>query len=87
MMQFLWRALTMGSAAVALFFLRFWIVGRERLFLFFALAFAALSVHWFGLGIVNPTAESRHYLYVLRLVAFLLIIAGIVDRNRSARRR
>jgi hypothetical protein len=39
------------------------------------------------IGIVNPTAESRHYLYVLRLVALLLIIAGIVDKNRSARRR
>jgi hypothetical protein len=28
--------------------------------------------------------ESRHYVYVLRLLAFLLLIAGIVDKNRRS---
>ncbi|HVL85761.1 MAG TPA: DUF5985 family protein [Pseudonocardia sp.] len=83
---FLWGALAMASATVAVFFLRFWAHGRDRLFLFFALGFAAFALHWLGLGIVAPPVESRHYLYVLRLLAFLLILAGIVDKNRSTRR-
>jgi hypothetical protein len=84
---FLWGALAMASATVAVFFLRFWTQGRDRLFLFFALGFATFGLHWLWLGIVAPPVESRHYLYLLRLLAFLLIIAGIVDKNRTTRRR
>jgi hypothetical protein len=86
MSLFLWGACAMASGSVAVYFLRFWVQGRDRLFLFFALAFAALALHWLGLGIVRPPEETRHYLYLLRLVAFLLIIAGIVDKNRVTRR-
>jgi len=32
-------------------------------------------------------AESRHWFYVLRLLAFALIAIGIVDKNRSLGRR
>ncbi len=75
----------MASATVALYFLRFWMQSRDRLFLFFATAFAAFALHWIGLGIAQPPVESRHYLYVLRLLAFLLILVGIIDKNRSTR--
>ena len=83
---FLWGACAMASGTVAVYFLRFWVQGRDRLFLFFALAFAALALHWLGLGIVRPPEETRHYLYLLRLLAFLLITAGVVDKNRATRR-
>jgi hypothetical protein len=86
MTLFLWGALAMASATVSIFFLRFWTQGRDRLFLFFSLGFAAFALHWLGLGIAQPPAETRHYLYVLRLLAFLLILAGIIDKNRSTRR-
>lgn len=87
MSLFLWGALAMASATIAIFFLRFWTQSRDRLFLFFAMAFAAFALHWLGLGIVAPPEESRHYLYLLRLLAFVLILAGIVDKNRTTRRR
>lgn len=79
---FLWGALAAASLVVSLFFFRFWRVSGERLFGFFAFAFAAFSANWIGLALIHPPVESRHYLYLLRLAAFLLIIFGIVDKNR-----
>jgi Family of unknown function (DUF5985) len=81
---FIWGCLATASLTVSLFFLRFWRLSRERLFLFFALGFLTLAANWAGLALINPPVESRHYLYVLRLIAFLLIIVGIVDKNRRS---
>lgn len=85
MRQFIWGMLTTESAVAALFFLQFWRVSGDRLFLYFALAFAAMTANWIGLSAVDPAFELRHYLFLSRLLAFLLIIAGIVDKNRRSR--
>jgi hypothetical protein len=85
MRTFLWGALTMGCAMIALHFMRYWRTSRDRLFIFFGIAFAVLAVNWLSLAIVDPTVEGRHLVYFLRLAAFLLIIIGIVDRNRRSR--
>jgi hypothetical protein len=82
MNQAIWGALTMACWVAGLFFFRFWKPSRDRLFLFFSAAFWLLGVHWLALVIINPPVETRPYFYVLRLLAFLLIIAGIVDKNR-----
>lgn len=86
MNQFLWGALAMASLVAGLLFLRFWTLGGDRLFLFFATAFGMLSLNWAVLGIVNPPWETAFYVYLLRLAAFVLIILGIVDKNRRAAR-
>jgi hypothetical protein len=65
------------------FFWRFWQESRDQLFRMFALAFWLLCASWVILGVFNPTGESRPYGYVLRLLAFLLLIVGIVQKNRS----
>jgi hypothetical protein len=83
--DFLWGALVMGSAVASMFFFRFWRSSRDRLFLFFALAFALLGASWAWIATGTPQAETRHYAYVLRLLAFVLIIVAIVDKNRRAR--
>jgi hypothetical protein len=85
MRPFIWGVLTTESAMAALFFLRFWRLSGERLFLYFALAFVAMAVNWVGLSAVDPAFELRHFVYLFRLLAFVLIIAGIVDRNRRSR--
>lgn len=72
---------------ISLFFLKYWSATRERLFASFAAAFAALSVHWAVLGLGDLRSETRHYVFLLRLLAFALIIVGIADKNRSARGR
>ena len=75
-------ALAMSSSVAAAFFFRFWKSSRDRLFLFFSAAFGTLAVDWGALALVDLADERRHYLFALRLCAFALIIAGIVDKNR-----
>ena len=70
----------------ALFFHRFWRATHDRFFLLFALAFLALGVNWFGLSVTGIPDEARTSLYLVRLVAYVLIIAAVVDKNRAARR-
>jgi hypothetical protein len=79
---FIWGAIAMGCTAIALCFLRYWRHTRERLFAFFALAFFSFAMNWIGLAFIDPGAELRHTLYLFRLAAFVLIILGIVDKNR-----
>lgn len=78
-------ALTIESWAIALFFLRFWRDSGDRLFIVFAIAFVILGVDWGVRGIWPPSAEARHYFYLARLVAFVLLIVAIIDKNRRAR--
>lgn len=78
---FCWGALSASSATAGLFFFRFWRESRDRLFVFFAVAFWMLALHWLGLSVVNPGVEVRHELYLVRLAAFVLIIIGIFDKN------
>jgi hypothetical protein len=73
----------MASAAISIFFLRFLRESRDRLFGFFAAAFAVLACDWLVQAFVVPRHESQHYLFLIRLLAFALILAGIVDKNRS----
>ena len=77
-------AIMMASAAAGLFFLRFWRKTRDRLFLVFALAFWILALNRVPLLFVTED-ETRTYFYVVRLVAFLLILGAIVDKNRKSR--
>jgi Family of unknown function (DUF5985) len=84
----MWGVLAMASLVAALFFLRFWRESRDRLFAFFALAFAGLAANWTGLAIIDqPTDEAQQeYAYIVRLVAFVILIIGIIDKNRRSDR-
>jgi Family of unknown function (DUF5985) len=84
MAQLLQGAIAMACMIAGLFFLRFWRVTHDRLFVFFALAFWVLGVHWAVLGVSDFQSEHRYVLYVPRLLAFILIIVGIVVKNRQA---
>lgn len=80
--QFLWGAVSMACFVAGLFFFKFWKQSRERLFLAFGAAFWMLALNWVLLAMLSTQDENRGYFYVLRLAAFLLLIVGIVDRNR-----
>ena len=86
MKDFLWGILTMASAVASLLFLRYGRVTRERLFLYFSAAFLAMTFNWLGLAIIEPDNEHRHVAYTLRLLAFVLILIGIIDKNVRAAR-
>lgn len=87
MNEFLWGAISATSFAIGLRFLRMWTDSRDRLFALFALAFWVLGLNWLLLAIAQPPDETRHYFFVLRLLAFLLIIAAILDKNWRKRPR
>jgi peptidoglycan/LPS O-acetylase OafA/YrhL len=75
---------TMAAALViALMFFRYWRQTRDRLFLMFALGFLVFSTSRLILAFFEEDDEGRVYVYGLRLVAFLLILAAIVEKNRS----
>ena len=83
-----WGLLTMASLVAALFFLRFWRETRERLFAFFSLAFLGLGATWLGLAIINHPADEaqQEYAYIVRLLAFVILLIGIIDKNRRSGR-
>jgi hypothetical protein len=82
---FLQGACTLACWVIGLFFLRFWRVSGDRLFLFFLAAFWAFAFNWLGLVVIEATDETRHWFYVVRLVAFALFAIGIVDKNRRTK--
>ena len=82
--EFFSGAIMLGAAAVALFFLRSWKRTRDRLFLLFGLAFALLSAERWVLSVVPTAHEVRPFVYLIRLCAFILILAAIVDKNRKS---
>jgi hypothetical protein len=82
MVTFLYGAAAMGCAIIGLFFFRFWRQSLDRLFLLFAMAFWMLAVDRIVLGIFAFATERREYVFLLRLIAFCLIIYGVVDKNR-----
>jgi hypothetical protein len=83
MNRYLLGVLTALAATIALFFLKFWRESRDRLFAFFAAAFAVLGLEWALHAVFSVRQESQHLLFVLRLLAFVLILVGIIDKNRS----
>ena len=85
MNQFMWGAIVMACATAGVFFIRFWRKTSDRLFAIFALAFWILGVHWFVLAWTNRN-EVHVALYAIRLLAFLLILFAIIDKNRASRR-
>ncbi len=78
-------AVAMACLASALFFLRFWKQSRDRLFSFFSLAFVLMAVNAVAAALLDVADERRHFIYVVRLIAFLLILYAIWDKNRAGR--
>jgi hypothetical protein len=83
-MQFLWGMLTMAHVVIALLLLRFWRLTRDHLFVYFAASFATLGVNWLALAVIRPAPEAQHLIYLIRLLGFVLLIIGIIDKNRRA---
>ena len=81
--DFLSGAVALAFLICGLFFLRFWRRTREELFLAFALSFALLGLGQTVLALANIPTEERGSLYLIRLVAFLLILFAIYRKNRA----
>ena len=82
MLDFILGMAVMASAVAGMFFLRFWRRTRDRLFAIFAAAFWLMGLNWLLLAVVE-TDEINSAVYGIRLLAFVLILLAIVDKNRK----
>lgn len=81
---FMSGAVTLGFLVAGLFFATFWRRTGDSFFLAFASAFVLLGLNQALLVFSGIPVEERSPLYLLRLVAFLLIIVAIVRKNARA---
>ena len=65
----------------SLFFLKFWIGTRDRLFLAFALAFVIEGLNRARFILFEHPSEASPGIYLVRLFAFALIAAAIAAKN------
>ena len=73
-------AITMASLVITLFFLRFWRSTGDRFFLYFSLSFLIEGLHRLYSALNNSTEDSPLH-YLIRLVAYGLILWAILEKN------
>jgi len=83
MSQLMMGAIAMACFVVGLFFLRFWRQTRDRFFLFFCISFWVDGINRLSYGLNMTADEHEPILYLVRFLAFLLILVAIVDKNRK----
>ncbi|MES2538703.1 MAG: DUF5985 family protein [Pseudomonadota bacterium] len=81
MSHMLLGAIVMASLVASLFFFRYWKTTKDRLFLFFALSFLIEAFNrllfWENLS----RSEDTDLYFLIRLVAYGLILFAILDKN------
>lgn len=82
---FLLGMIVTASLVAGAFFFKFWRQTRDGLFLAFAAAFIIEGLNRIGFLFVAHPNEGSPAIYLVRLIAFLLILAAIVRKNREAR--
>jgi len=82
--DFLSGAAALGFFACGLFFLRFWRRTHEQLFLAFALSFTLFGIGQTVIALAQVPTEEKGALYLIRLLAFLLILFAIYRKNRPS---
>ena len=75
-------ATAMASMVGGLFFLRFWRSTGDRFFLFFALSFFIEGINRLVLAPTSQDTDGAPAYYVIRLIAYGLILYAILDKNR-----
>jgi hypothetical protein len=91
MNSFIDGAILMEFLVAALFFLRFWKRSGDRFFLLFAIAFMIMAINRGALTWLTPgqqvPSEAHVTLYSVRLLAFLVLLIAIIDKNRTGAKR
>lgn len=83
MLDFVTGANATCALVALLFFVRFARQTGDPLFARFAVAFGLLGLHWLLLAATAPDQELRPLFYCIRLLAFVVIIAAIAEKNRA----
>lgn len=72
-----------ASIIAAMFFFRFWRSTGDRFFLLFALSFLIEGLNRFALYWLAGLDDLSPIYYLIRLIAYGLILAAIIDKNRK----
>lgn len=80
---FLLGVIVTCSFIAAGFFARFWFATRDVLFLGFAAAFALEGLNRIAFLFLDRPSAGDEYIYVVRLLSYLLILAAIANKNRT----
>ena len=78
---FVTGALCAGYVLAGLFFLRFWAQSRDRFFAAFAVAFWLMAINQVVAGLEPALHGEDSRAYLLRLLAYVVIIAAVLDKN------
>jgi hypothetical protein len=81
--QIIAGAIMMTFGTIGLFFWRFWKKSGDRFYVMFAAAFWILALNRLMLTTIPVADEGLPVYYLVRLLAFLLILTAIIDKNRS----
>ena len=76
-----------ASLIAGLFFVRYWRTTRDRFFLWFALSFLVEGLNRFSLYAFAGLDDASPIYYVIRLVAYGLIVWAILEKNLKPRGR
>lgn len=86
--DFISGIIAMGYFVLGLFFAKFWRQTRDAFFLMFASAFWLLTANQIAFTLSGSAQRETVWIYLLRLCAFVLIIAAIIRKNlRTVGRR
>lgn len=78
---FLLGTVVTACAMIGIHFVQAWKRTRDALFLSFAIAFWLFGANWGVLAILQ-LEEGYPVVYLLRLLGFGIIIAGVIAKNR-----
>ena len=82
MNQFLLGGIAVASLVAGLYFLRFWRQTNDRFFLWFALSFWIEGANRTAMAWLASPNEDSPVHYLVRLVAYGLILLAIWQKNR-----
>ena len=77
-------AIALANLVAGLFFFRFWRGTRDRFFLLFAASFWIEAANRVALGLLAGN-ELEPVFYLVRVLAYGLIVVAIVQKNRGRR--
>ncbi|MGV3590469.1 MAG: DUF5985 family protein [Gammaproteobacteria bacterium] len=80
---FLLGIIVTASFTAAVYFLKFWRNTHDPLFMAFAAAFTIEGLNRLTYLFLESPNEGSPAIYIVRLLAFLIILVAIVRKNRS----
>lgn len=78
---FLSGCVLLAALLSALHFLRFWRDTKDRFFLLFSFAFVLLGLERLPLLFQISFGDTNGSFYLIRLMAFVMILGAIIDKN------